>query len=121
MFAKYLVATALIAFSLTGCIPTPIDCTDIAVSSTAITLENEAGDPVLGADVRFRTDELAEQPCDEFDGTYTCGFEIAGELIITIEADGFEPAEVTVEVGSDECHVITEELSVTLTTAAQPA
>ena len=125
MSSKYLLIAALFATCLGGCImdENPIGCTDIAVSSANVTVINELGDPVIGADVRFQTVDVAEQSCEEFgqDGVYTCGFEVSGALMITIVAEGFEPAQASVEVGSDACHVITEQISVTLTTQAQPA
>ena len=123
MTSKYLLVAVLLAAGLGGCVFTPVACTDLAAASTSVMVINELGEPVSGADVRFQTVDMAEQPCQEFgqDGVYTCGYEVSGLLTITVVAEGFEPAQATAEVGADECHVITEDVSVTLTTQAQPA
>lgn len=121
---KSLIAATLLTASLGlgGCVISPVECTDLAAVSVSLTLENQNGESVAGADVRFSADGSAEEPCTEFDvGTYTCGYEVEGELTITIGADGYEPASISVTVGADECHVITEEVTVVLVPAAQPA
>lgn len=114
---------AFLATGLTGCLPFEVACTDIAVSSASIDIQNEQGEAIVGATVRFSTAEVAEQECQEFSGpgNYVCGFEVAGDLLITIEAEGYEPTDLTVTVEQDECHVITEQRAVTLTAAPQPA
>lgn len=123
MFHKYLIVAAFLATGLAGCVPVATNCTDIAISSASIDIQDELGEPIADADVRFRTADMAEQSCEEFamPANYVCGFEVAGELIITIEAAGYEPTELTVTVEQDQCHVITEDRVVTLTPMAQPA
>lgn len=84
-------------------------CTDIAVSSLSLTIVDAAGNALPGATVTYRVEEGEPQPCESVlgDGTFVCGYEVAGELVVTATAEGFSPAEVAYTVAADECHVIT--------------
>lgn len=113
-------AIALIS-AFTACFEKEVACTEIAVSSAQITLVDEAGAPVVGASVIASTDS-GELDCEDWEstGVYVCGFEVSGPFLISIEAEGFEPAEVELEVGltDDECHVVTEVETVVMVAAA---
>ena len=111
------------ASALTG--STPQDeqaCDTMTVSRAQISLGIPDGEVVSGAAVRYELDDgsggVTEADCDEWQpGEYVCGYEISGELRISIAAEGFEDAEHTVEVGltDDECHVETVMETLTLT------
>lgn len=106
------VAAALIFAA--GCEPKDTICTDQLVWSVALTLQDGAEAPISGATLTV-TDGTHTETCEEGEaGQYACGAEMAGELTISIEADGFEAEEVDVAVESDECHVLPEQLTHTL-------
>jgi len=95
---------------------TDVGCTTIAVWSTAVTVTDDGGEPVAGLTLEV-TDGTRTEPCEDFGGgEYACGVEMAGELTISatgLSADhvGTAHGEATVTVGSDECHVIPEDVA----------
>jgi hypothetical protein len=96
----------------------PIDgCTEIAMSSLTLTVTDEHGEPVAEADVTFTVDGGAVQSCDPLgEGQWVCGYEQAGSLTVTVEVEGYEAHEETVQIDKtdDDCHVIGQELEVSL-------
>ena len=94
----------------------PAVCTDEAVTSVLLTLEDDGGGAVSDATVSYSVDGSATAPCDEgSQGTYFCGAEQLGCFRITVAADGFDPVDAEIVVDdSDECHVLTEELTLFL-------
>lgn len=84
-----------------------LECTTEAVGSVALTVMN-GGAPVDADLAQFRVRSSGTlQDCDRSGvGTYTCGYEVAGELEVFAELDGERIAtRATVEAG--ECHVTT--------------
>jgi hypothetical protein len=73
------------------------------------------------ATVGFSVDGDAEQPCDNLEGLYACGGEQAGDFLITATR-GDQSGSLALTVTADECHVITEEVTLLLLpeTAAVP-
>jgi len=64
---------------------------------------------VPDAIVTWREGDGAAELCQAWgpgDGEFACAFEVAGDLTIRVEADGYAPFEQTVTVRADECHVI---------------
>ena len=118
-----LVPLALAATLHVGCVePGGVDCTSIAIPSVSVAVVDEAGVAVPDADVTYTGGSFVDAPCNEGpDGTWSCGFEVPGEIMIRAVADGFAPVEQEVFVDSDECHVITETVTVTLTPASEGA
>ena len=104
------VAVAASVFAA-GCDPV-VNCTLEARSSVTANVDDDAGAPVTQATVRFAVDGGEPQDCDDNfdDGSYTCGFEIAGDFVITAEKSGHDPSEATATVGEtdDGCHVESE-------------
>lgn len=98
---------------LTGCDKEFI-CTDILVWSVALTLVDEGGAPISGATLSVTDGEVTDACSESDDGVYYCGGELGGELTITAEAVGYGADVIEVTVASDECHVITEEITHTL-------
>ena len=115
-FARLLAPLALLS-SFTACFEKEVGCDDYAASSVQLAIVNEAGDPVSGASV-IATTEDGEIVCEDWDssGVYTCGYEVSGLFEITIEAEGYDPLELELEVGltDDECHVETAQATVVL-------
>jgi hypothetical protein len=106
----------LLLLALAGCDVGPADCTMIAVWSVTVHVVDEAGDPVPDAVGTFTVDGGAPADCEALgDGTLACGAEQDGVIAVHVTAPFFQPADVVATVGSDECHVITEDLTVTLT------
>jgi len=101
-FLVFLAAGSL----LVGCTTEQEDCTAIAAVSVAATVVDADGHPVGDAVVTYLA-EGADTPetCEEIDDTFLCGYEVSGDILIRAEADGYQPAEQTVTVTEDECHV----------------
>lgn len=98
-----------------------IACTTEAIASVNVTLVDTAGVPIASASATFTGGSFVDEPCESLDGhgLFACGWEVAGDITIKATADGFAPAEQTVTVAADECHVIPESLSITLSPAAE--
>lgn len=109
-FARLAACLALLS-SFTACFEKEVGCDDYAAASVQLTVVDEAGDPVEGAQLDFESVEAdLHGPCDELGaGEYVCGYEVSGLVVITIEAEGYDPLELELEVGltDDECHVET--------------
>lgn len=99
-----------------GCPAKDIACTDIAVSSVTLTVEDDAGNAIVGATGSFTVDGGAAEDCEPGgqDGEVICGFEKQGAFEITVSAEGYEAQVVSLSVDADECHVIPEARTVTL-------
>lgn len=98
---------------LAGC-PSEVACDLMAVSSVTVTLAGEDGGDLSAATVTYTVDGADPVACDAFDGTWTCGYEVAGVLTIRAEAEGYDAVEQDVTVEAGECHVVTEQVSLTL-------
>ena len=92
----------------------PADCTTEAVISVSLSVLDPDGVPVEDAAVTWTSGSSSED-CELWpDGTYACGFEVEGVLDISIVHDDYFDQELSVEVGSDTCHVITEQVTAEL-------
>jgi hypothetical protein len=93
-------------------------CTEEARPSVLVTVEGAGGEALTGVAVSFDTptgDGL--RTCSDIGtGVWACGTELAGEIAVTAVADGHEAASetVTIEMTEDGCHVITEEITLSL-------
>ncbi|MFZ5482519.1 MAG: hypothetical protein ACOZNI_37500 [Myxococcota bacterium] len=84
-----------------------IDCDTSAAVSVSVTVVGPE-DPT----VTMITD-AGEFACDDWpDGTWACGYEVAGDVTVRAAADGWVTTQKTVTVEQGECHVVGE--SVTL-------
>jgi hypothetical protein len=63
--------------------------------------------------LEFSVDGDAQQACDNLEGRYACGGEQAGDFVITATR-GDQSGSVALTVAEDECHVITEEVTLRL-------
>lgn len=100
----------------------PVACTKEARASTIVTLVTEDGQEIWDApQVTFTTPGAEARPCEAWaDGRFVCGWEVAGPMTLRGDAWGWDPAEVEVDVPADECHVITQEVRLTLPTVVCP-
>ena len=96
-------------------------CTLEARASVVVSIIDLSGAPLLGATVIYRVDDGEEIEAECFEPPDTCtsfvaGFEIAGDFTVRAEREGFQPAEAFVTVEFDElgCHVITQDVELTL-------
>ena len=90
----------------------PVVCTaDFRPSVLVTVLDGET--VVVDATVEFSVDGDAQQPCANLEGQYACGGEQAGGSLITATR-GDQSGSVALRVAADECHVITEEVTLRL-------
>jgi hypothetical protein len=94
----------------------PVDCTMEEVPSVIATVVGSSGEELTGVVARWTHPETGVvADCDGgVDDTWVCGAEVAGAIVVTAVADGHAEESVTVEVGEDECHVITESVEIAL-------
>lgn len=91
------------------------DCTTEARASVQVTVVDEGGAAIPDAQVAYTTADGGGGACDAVpDGRWVCGWEVAGTLTIEVQADGYAPEEVAVEVPAGECHVESQDVTVTL-------
>lgn len=100
-----------------GCDPEVVACTTEAVVSVVVTVTDTDGAPLTGATVTYSPADL-DGTCEEFSGQYNCGYEVGGVMTVRAELDGYLPAEETVTVLEDECHVRTVQVTLALEPAA---
>lgn len=115
-FAPALVLVA--AAALPACEAPPAACTELAAVSVTANVTDDAANAINDATVTFVVDGGAEQGCDFVgDGSYSCGFEIEGDFVITATKPGFDSATATATVvkDADDCHVVSESVNLVLT------
>ena len=92
---------ALLALCACEELPDTVDCTAEARVSVSVEVVDAEGADVA-AEVFYEADD-GEQPCESWgDGSYACGFEVAGELLIRAQAEGYQEASEAVTVESDD-------------------
>lgn len=92
-------------------------CTEMAAASLTVEVLDPEGKPIQDAQVHFSVDGGDSQICDGWgNGTYVCGYEVAGELTVTVEAEGYLDAQTVANVVMDDvgCHVVGQAVSLTL-------
>jgi len=99
---------ALLAFA--GC------CDKDAESSVDLTVVDAEGAPAE-ATAEYTLDEQDSQPCDNYGGGYlSCGWNEKGAFEIVVEADGYLPEIIEVEVEGDRCNHVRQEVEVVMET-----
>ena len=95
-----------------------VDCTTLAAASVQLTVSDPSGAAIPGATAEYTVsgeDWTAPEPCEQMpDGTFVCGWEVEDSFQIWVDAEGYGSEYLEADVQSDGCHVITEQLSVTL-------
>lgn len=106
----------LFAATLLGCPVDQVNCDLAAAASLTITLTDEVtGDPISDATLTFTADSYSGD-CETFQaGEYICGWEVAGEITVSISKPGYEDTTITEMIEADECHVIGQQRDVALT------
>ncbi len=89
-------------------------CTDVEVASTSVLLTSAQGEPLDDATVTYQASDGPWTACEGAGASWQCGWEERGALAILAEAPGHRAAIVDVDVGRDDCHVITEVVDVRL-------
>ncbi len=83
-----------------------IPCQDLASSSVVVTVLDEAGAPISGADVRAAEPDGEPEPCTtSAPGDYICSGAHNAHLVITASLEGFDAATAEVDVVSRQCEV----------------
>lgn len=100
-----------------------LPCDDGVVASVTLSVTDESGQPVTGADAQYSPVYLgpgAQSSCaDSGDGNFTCAFEIAGPLNVKVSADGYALWGTDIFVTTDACHVITQDVVASLSPASE--
>lgn len=99
---------------LTACFLDEKACDTMAVASVNVTVVDADGATVPDAVVSWRLDDGEWTDCESMGDTWACGWEVAGDLDIRVEAEGYDTVETPVSVVQGECHVEAEALTVTL-------
>jgi hypothetical protein len=110
--AASLAIAALSACSGKG--DTAVACDTSAVASVQVIVTDATANILNGATVTYSVDGGAAAACDAFNSQYVCGWEVAGEITVTAEVEGYAPGSQTVTVQKGECHVETENLTLRL-------
>ncbi len=85
-------------------------CTDLAAASVGVTIEAADGGAVDGATVSWSQDGGASTACDDITGDWICGYEVIGNVDVTVSLPGYADQTQTATVASDGCHAIEEHL-----------
>ena len=94
-----------------------IPCTDLASSSVVVTVLDEAGAPISGADVRAAEDDAEPEACTtSAPGDYICSGGHNAHLVITASFQGFDTATAEVDVVSRQCEVRDQTVELVLQT-----
>ncbi len=112
-----LLVVLLSPLALAACqVEQPLACTEEARASVNVVVEGAEAPSVTYSRDGGATFEACQGMGDVGDAnaSWACGWEVAGDLVVRVEADGFERQDVAVSVGADVCHVIPESLSVTM-------
>lgn len=94
-----------------------VDCDTMAYASVQATVVASSGEAVPDAFVT-----VDGEPCESFgeEAVWVCGWERSGELTIVADAQGYAAKELVVDVPQGECHVETQQVTLTLEEVACP-
>ncbi|MCB9778929.1 MAG: hypothetical protein H6742_10230 [Alphaproteobacteria bacterium] len=117
LFAAPLLAALPAAAALSAC-ETLGDCSTEARASVQLEVVDTLGDRIPGATATYTIEGENwphPQDCEDLGGgDLVCGWEVDDVFHIEVSAPGYTTESVEIEVFADECHVITEQLSVEL-------
>ena len=91
-----------------------LNCTASIEFSVYVTVYDEAGEVLEGASVSYSSEEMSGDCEMDSVGGHYCGEEQSGDVTIFVSAEGYYDDEETVYILADECHVITQNLDITL-------
>lgn len=107
----------MVLLAVFGCVlPNPgKECDTSAAVSVSVTVVGPTE-----ATVTWEQDGV-ETACDAWpDGSWSCGYEVAGDVTIRVTAEGYVDHEEVVTVEQGECHVVGRAITVTMTEEADP-
>ena len=91
------------------------DCSLDVRTSVLVDVRAASGEDLSSvATVTYTVDGTESECAELFDGGFGCGAELVGDFLLRASADGYEDAQDSVTVAADECHVITESVSLVL-------
>ena len=91
------------------------DCSLDVRTSVLVDVRAASGEDLSSvATVTYAVDGTESECTELFDGGFGCGAELVGDFLLRASADGYEDAQDSVTVAADECHVITESVSLVL-------
>lgn len=92
-----------------------IACTAEVVASALVSVQAEDGTPLADSVVTYTVDGGATATCDASGtGSHTCGEDEVGQFVFEASAFGFQTQSASVVVEGDECHALTESVTITL-------
>ncbi len=94
----------LFSLSLCACFERQVDCNDMAIVSVVVTVESSGSVPLDGLEVRYTSSGAASKRCDKQGGSWLCGYELAGDILIEASADCHGEVSETVVVPMGACH-----------------
>ena len=95
------------------------DCSLDVRTSVLVEVSAASGEDLSSVATVTYTVDGTESECSEpFAGAFWCGTELEGPFTLRASAEGYEDAQDSVTVEADECHVITESVSLVLTPLA---
>jgi hypothetical protein len=91
----------------------PITCTAVEIQSINLEITNSSGELIEPDSVTYSVDGGEDTPIDCIGGSCMVGSEQVGDFTITATSNEVSET-ITVTVESDECHVITEDVTIML-------
>lgn len=92
-------------------------CSTLAAASVGVTATDMDGNALTDATATWSLDGVEQGDCEAMGtGSLICGWEAAGEIEVTVSADGYVPASksVTIEKDASGCHVVQQNLELQL-------
>ena len=88
-----------------GCFERQYDCDDMAIVSVVVTVASSGSQPFEDLQVWYtRSGDAQPQSCDEQGGSFLCGYELDGALLIEASAGCHGDVSETVVVPQGRCH-----------------
>lgn len=100
--------------SALGCAEPKTSCSTEAVASVTVTARTIDGEVIAAPTGTWTAADGQSGDCEAIASSLVCGWEVEGEIEITLTAEGFEEVTETVQVEADTCHVVGEALDVEL-------
>jgi hypothetical protein len=94
----------LIVLPLCACFERQADCDALAVVSVVVTVASSDERPLDGLEVRYTSTGQPSRVCEKQAGSWLCGYEIDGEILIEASADCYGEVSETVVVPMGLCH-----------------
>lgn len=115
---KLVILIAFLSFACSGDDSNEVICTEDIRAGLAVTVKDAGNGAILigGVTVTATDGAYTEELESTFgNSVFTGAYERAGNYVLTVSKEGYQTfTSETIEVGEDECHVITEEVTVVL-------